>query len=339
MKASCSSFNCSSADQKHFLGRTYDEYGDISANKVAIIPRNYEIGLTFNGIQDNNKQIVDYATVGMNISMFPTPFLTEGMNEHGLMGTLLFFPHFTQFNTKPTAAYDVNLGLLLPFVLGKCKNLEEAVELLGDINPVDEPETKMELPCHYLFSDKTGEAVVAEPLENGFKIYRNEMGVLTNAPTYEWHKINLRNYLGTSNLSRERQTVVNYTISELGEGTGFLGLPGDYTPVSRFVRLAFSKNFMPTPENEIDAVNKMFNIFETVDVPEGVIYTPPEAKSTYYEKTLCTSVMCAESLKFYFATSTNCRICCVDLSKEVNSASSELKEIAIPFDQDVAYLN
>ena len=100
----------------------------------------------------------------------------------------------------------------------------------------------MELPCHYLISDKTGESVVVEPLADGLTVYRNEMGVLTNAPTYEWHKINLRNYLGISNLAKETQVVNGYKIEELGEGTGYLGIPGDYTPVSRFVRLAFSKN-------------------------------------------------------------------------------------------------
>lgn len=337
MKASCSSFTCRSADNKHFLGRTYDEYGDISANKVTVIPRNYEISLTFNGKSENDKQSVDYAAVGMNIAMFKTPFFTEGINEHGLMGALLFFPHFAQFNTRESL-YNVNAGLLLPFVLGKCKNIDEAVTLLNDINLIDEPETGMELPCHYMFSDKTGEAVVVEPLENGLKIYRNEMGVLTNAPTYEWHKINLRNYLGTSNIGREPQTVNGYEISELGEGTGYLGLPGDYTPVSRFVRLAFSKNFMPVPENEIDAISKMFNIFESVDVPEGVIYTPP-TRSPYHEKTLCTSVMCAESLKYYFSTSTNCRVCCVDLNKELDKQLTELKLIDIPFEQDILELN
>lgn len=68
MKASCSSFTCKSTDGKHFLGRTYDEYGDISANKVAIIPRGYEISLTFMGNKENNKQIVEYATVDMNVA-------------------------------------------------------------------------------------------------------------------------------------------------------------------------------------------------------------------------------------------------------------------------------
>lgn len=212
---------------------------------MSIIPRGYEISLTFTGKKENNKQTIEYAIVGMNVAMFDTPFLTEGMNEHGLMISLLFFPHFTQYNSKPSAEYDVNLGLLLPFILEKCKTIEEAVILLEKINPVDEPETQMELPCHYLISDKTGEAVVVEPLEGGLKVYRNEMGVLTNAPTYEWHKINLRNYLGISNLSKEPQVINGYKIEELGEGTEYLGLPGDYTPVSRFVRLAFSKNYMP----------------------------------------------------------------------------------------------
>lgn len=338
MKASCSSFTCSSADDKHFIGRTYDEYGDISTNKVVIIPKNYEILLTFQTNESNRKQIVDYAIVGMNVSMLGTPLLTEGMNENGLMGTLLFFPHFAQFDTKK-AVYNVNAGLLLPFVLGKSKNIEEAVQLMNDINVINELNTGLDLPCHYMFSDRSGESVVVEPLENGLKIYRSELGVLTNAPTYEWHKINLCNYLGTSNLARKPQKVVDDTIRELGEGSGYLGLPGDYTPVSRFVRLAFSKNFMPTPVDEMDAVNKMFNVFECVDVPEGAIYTPPEERTPYHEKTLCTSVMCAESLKYYFSTSTNCRVCCVDLSKELNNTSTELKEISIPFEQDILNLN
>lgn len=338
MKASCSSFTCESSDKKHFLGRTYDEYGDILANKITIIPRNYEISLTFMGKKPNNRQRVDYAMVGMNVAMFDTPFLTEGMNEHGLMISLLFFPHFVKYNSKQTAEYDVNLGLLLPFVLGKSKDIEEAVALLEQINPVDEPETQMELPCHYLISDRTGESIVVEPLENGMKIYRNEMGVLTNAPTYEWHKINLRNYIGISNLAKEPQTINGYRIDELGEGTGYLGIPGDYTPVSRFVRLAFSKNFMPEPQNEIDAVTKMFNIFETVDVPEGVIYTPP-TKTPYHEKTLSTSVMCSESLKYYFATSQNCRISSVDLQKELHALGNDLKMFDIPFEQDILTLN
>ena len=115
MKASCSSFTCSSADDKHFIGRTYDEYGDISTNKVVIIPKNYEILLTFQTNESNRKQIVDYAIVGMNVSMLGTPLLTEGMNESRLMGTLLFFPHFAQFHTKK-AVYNVNARLLLPLV-------------------------------------------------------------------------------------------------------------------------------------------------------------------------------------------------------------------------------
>lgn len=340
MKASCSSFSCSSADGKHFLGRTYDEYGDISMNKVVVIPKEYQIELMFNGKQENNRQTVKYATVGMNVSGFNSPFLTEGMNECGLMGALLFFPHFARFNTRKSK-YDVNAGLLLPFVLGKCKNVDEAVLLLDNINLVNETieSVDLDLPCHYMFSDKSGESIVVEPLEGGLKIYRNEIGVLTNAPTYEWHKINLRNYLGTSNQSRDSQMIGNYKIEELGEGTGFLGVPGDYTPVSRFVRLAFAKNYMPEPQNEIDAVNKMFNVFECVDVPEGIIYTPPEARGPYHEQTQCTSVMCAESNKYYFSTASNCRICCVDLTKELKMPSDKLIEFVIPFEQDILELN
>lgn len=338
MKASCSSFTCTTQDNKHFLGRTYDEYGNIDYNKIVVIPRKYPISLMLNS-QKDNPQVTDYATVGMNVSYFDTPFLTEGMNEYGVIGALLFFPHYSAFDTVERA-YNVNPGLLLPFILGKCKSLEEVVHAINKVNLVNEVDLGIDLPCHYMFTDKTGEAIVVEPIESGIKIYRNEIGVLTNSPTYDWHKINLSNYLGTTNLARKPQTIGNYTIDELGEGTGYLGIPGDYTPVSRFIRLAFSKEYMTTPINELDAITKMFNTFETVDVPDGVIYTPPEQKSdTYYEKTLCTSIMCAESLKYYFATASNRRVCCVDLTKEKDKGSTTLLEFVIPFTQDILNLN
>lgn len=83
----CSSFTCSSTDGRHFLGRTYDEYGTIDANRVAVIPRGHSVALTFTG---DERQATDYAVVGMDVAMFPTPLLTDGVNEHGLMGAMLY---------------------------------------------------------------------------------------------------------------------------------------------------------------------------------------------------------------------------------------------------------
>lgn len=249
----CSSFTCSSTDGRHFLGRTYDEYGTIDANRVAVIPRGHSVALTFTG---DERQATDYAVVGMDVAMFPTPLLTDGVNEHGLMGAMLYFPHYCKFNTR-RADYDVNAGLLLPFVLGKAANLDEAEKLLKHVNVIDEPSTGMTLPHHYIFSDPSGEAIVAEPLEGGLKVYRHTMGVLTNSPDHNWHLTNLNNYLGTSNRAKPAQLVNGHEISEMGEGSGWFGLPGDYSPASRFVRLAFAKDCMPEPADETDAVTKM----------------------------------------------------------------------------------
>ena len=110
------------------------------------------------------------------------------------MGAMLYFPHYCKFDTRQ-ADYDVNAGLLLPFVLGKAANLDEVEELLKHVNVIDEPSTGMTLPHHYIFSDPSGEAIVAEPLEGGLKVYRRTMGVLTNSPDYNWHLTNLNNYL------------------------------------------------------------------------------------------------------------------------------------------------
>lgn len=329
----CSSFTCSSADGRHFLGRTYDEYGTIEANRIAVIPRGHSVALTFTG---DERQTTDYAVVGMDVAMFPTPLLTDGVNEHGLMGAMLYFPHYCKFDTRQ-ADYDVNAGLLLPFVLGKAANLDEVEELLKHVNVIDEPSTGMTLPHHYIFSDPSGEAIVAEPLEGGLEVYRRTMGVLTNSPDYNWHLTNLNNYLGTSNWARPAQLVNGHEISEMGEGSGWFGLPGDYSPASRFVRLAFAKDCMPEPADETDAVTKMLNTFATVDVPMGIMYDPDEA-APHYEQTQCTIVMCAESKRYYFTSATNSRVCVVDLDEETSEGTTELKLIKPPLQQDILQL-
>lgn len=329
----CSSFTCTSKDNKHFLGRTYDDYGNIKTNKISLIPKNMDIRLNFL-TQETIK--TKYNIVGMDVAAFDTPFLTEGMNDQGLMISLLFFPHFAKYIERKSK-YQVNPGLFPAFILGKCKNLDEVERLISKTNLVNELETGLDLPCHYLISDRSGESMVVEPLKNGLVVYRNEMGILTNSPDYKWQKINLTNYLGITNKSKPEQIINGVKFSEIGEGSGYLGMPGDYTPVSRFVRLAFSKNFMPIPKNEIQAINSMFNIFESVDVPKGAIYISEEQRSKFYEETLCTSVMCSESLKYYFSSSSNQRICCVDLNNIKDN--NQIEKIDIPFKQDINFLN
>lgn len=331
MNFACSSFSWSTKDNKHLLGRTYDQFGNLQGNKIVVIPRNYTINLEVNN--RNNTAKTKYSYVGMGILELDTPIISDGINEKGLMGVLLYYPGFAHYNTqKSPRAINMNPAFFVTYLLGECANLNELLIKIKDINLTDELISNEIMTVHYMFSDASGEAIIIEPDEGGISIHRNSVGVLTNSPNYSWHKQNLRNYLGTSNEARPPQNVINYEISEFGEGSGALGLPGDYTPVSRFVRLAFLKQFAVKGENEISGITKMFRNFSSVEVPEGII-----KDNQVYEQTLCISCMCSESLTYYFKLSTNSRISAINLEHEKNN--TDIKYINLPNEQDILFLN
>ncbi|KEH84611.1 linear amide C-N hydrolase [Clostridium novyi] len=333
MNFACSSFSWSTEDNKHLLGRTYDQFGNLEGNKIVVIPKNYTINLEVN--DTNNIAKTKYSYVGMGILEVGTPILSEGINEKGLMGALLYYPEFAYYNKeKSPNAININPAFFVTYILGECANLNELLIKIKDINLTNELIKGEAMPVHYMFSDASGEAIIIEPDKGGISIHRNSIGVLTNSPNYSWQKQNLRNYLGTSNEARPPQNVVNYEISEFGEGSGALGLPGDYTPVSRFVRLAFIKQFAVKGKNELDGITKMFHNFSSVDVPDGII---KEKNESSYERTLCISCMCSESLTYYFKLSSNSRICAVNLEHEKNN--TDIKYINLPTKQDILFLN
>ncbi|AEB77446.1 linear amide C-N hydrolase [Clostridium botulinum] len=333
MKFDCSSFSWFTKDNKHLLGRTYDEFGDLRKNKIVVIPRNYKINLEINNY--NNICYGIYSFVGMAVLGLNTPIFTDGINEKGLMGALLYYPGFAHYNSKSIKnAININPGFFITYILSKCATINEVLIEINNINFINELVFGEEIPVHYIFSDRSGESIIIEPDKRGISVYRNSMGVLTNSPSYFWQIQNLRNYLGITNVPRQPQTVVNYQISQFGEGTGGLGLPGDYTPVSRFVRLAFLKQFAVQGENEVEGITKMLRNFASVEIPEGII---KDLNKPNYVQTLCTSCMCSESLIYYFKLSCNSRINAINLEHEKNN--KQVKCFNLPLKEDILFLN
>lgn len=333
--ANCSSITFVTKDNKHLIGRTYDEFGG-SENQVLFLPKDYTVFLQ-NG--DTEGIPAKYSVLGMGvINTFRfigihTPILTDAMNTNGLMCTVLYYPHFAQYDTNSGAKYQVNPVFFPYFLLAECATVEEVVELLKDVNLTTEKIVEGEdMPLHFMITDKTGESVVIEPDAGGITVHRNSMGVLTNSPNYEWHKTNLRNYINITDTPKNPQIINGYEIEELGEGTGGLGIPGDYTPVSRFVRVAFYKHYSPQPENEIQAVTQMFHVFSAVDIPEGAV----KVNDTLSEYTLYMSAMCAESLTYYYSSYENRRITAIDLNKIKDETGVKL--FGRSSEQDINYL-
>lgn len=343
MESGCSSFSWETQDKKHLLGRTYDQFGNLDGNRIAAVPRNYIMKTELDpesGITVKNK----YSFIGMSVIGFDFPLMVDGINEKGLMGALLHYPGYAVYGKKGrgTQAMSVHPGCLAGYILGQCASVDEAAAHLALLELTDERIMDKKMPVHYIFTDRTGETMIVEPDAGELKIHRNTVGVMTNSPDYLWHKTNLRNYTPVTNLPKPGRRLLNIEISGFGEGAGGgFGLPGDYSSPSRFVRLAFLKDFAVKGKDELDGITRMFRNFAPVDIPEGILMELEgkgmQGRAAGYEQTLCISAMCSESLTYYFSTASNRRILAVRLEKELDN--TQVKYFELHEKQDIRYLN
>jgi len=317
MEFGCSSISLKTLDGNQLLGRTYDMFGNLRQNKIVFTPRNQEIYLEMKESKAT-KVVSRYAFLGMAVLGFKNPLMVDGVNEKGLMGALLNYPKYAIYDTqKGDGQLDIHPAFFLNYLLSQCANIEEAVVQIAKLNLIEEKVYGKDMRVHYILSDSSGETIIVEPDREGIIVHRHTIGVLTNSPNYIWHRTNLSNFVGVTNLHKPPQTIINHEVKGFGEGVGGgFGLPGDYSSTSRFVRMAFHKHFAVDAKNELEGVTKLFHNFATVDIPEGILRESQDKE--HFEQTLSTSVMCAESLTYYFATASNRRISAIKLGNELN---------------------
>ena len=200
MDFGCSSFTWRTEDGRHLLGRTYDQFGDLTANRVISVPQGMPC---VPGLHGEGAASGEYSYTGMAVLGFGEPILVDGVNSAGLMGALLHFPEYAVYEESAGPSRTaVHPGRLLAWLFSRCASVEEAVEALKGIALVDEPIQGKPLPAHYILSDRASEAVIIEPEEGGLSIHRETIGVLTNSPDYRWQRTNLRNFVGVTNLPK-----------------------------------------------------------------------------------------------------------------------------------------
>lgn len=330
MDFGCSSFSWETENGLHLLGRTYDQFGDLAANRVIAVPR----GVPCAPGMDPERDAAPgrYAYTGMAVLGFGSPVVVDGVNEAGLMGALLHYPEYAFYAPAGSGGAAVHPGRLLARLLSRCAGVEEAAEEAGRITLEDGLIQGRPLPAHYILSDRQGRTLVIEPDREGLRIHRDSIGVLTNSPHYLWHLTHLRCYAGAANLSPDARGAAGWELRPFGFGCGF-GLPGDYSSPSRFVRLAFLKAFAVRGRDELDGVSRMFRIFAPVEIPEGLAGSGPGSGA--YHQTLCTSVMCAESGVYYFSPAQNRRISAVRLTAE----GQRTREFPLGDRQDLDFRN
>jgi choloylglycine hydrolase len=323
--SACTGIRLSAKDGTVVVARTMEFGADLKSG-VAVFPK----GTAFTGtLPDGAKGATwtsKYGMIGANA--FGLPVIVDGMNDQGLYVGEFFFPGYASYApvtaanaSKSMAGYEYSTWILANFSsIAEVKAAYDHVSLA----PTVLAQLGMAPPVHFRIMDKTGASVVVEPLNGGLKIYDDPLGILTNSPTFDWHMTNLNNYIGLTPMIHETVKTAGTTLQGFGQGSGFFGLPGDFTPPSRFVRAVAYQQTAIQPATSADAVQQIFHILNNFDIPVGSVRDVVQGQQVD-EWTLWTSAEDLKNLVFYFRTFTDQTLHGVDVKKALASAGTSIK--------------
>ena len=300
---------------------------------VMILPRNYQYR---DQVTDNlvtNKR----AIIGMGTVIDNHPAIGDGMNEVGLACAALNFEGYAYFEEQPVAGknniapYD-----FIQWVLSNHENIEEVKRGLEDLELVNCPinEHTPVAMLHWMVTDQTGKAIVVEKTKDRLTVHDNYLGVITNNPTFDWHVMNLNEYLHLTPTSPKEAKWGQQTLKALGVGAGTHGMPGDFASVSRFVRIAFIRAHMPKIEGDVQAITQFFHMLDYVKMVKGGVLTD----EGLHDYTLYSSCMDQEQGVYYYKTYENNRINAISLRNE-SLEGTEIKIFKYLDNQDIHYQN
>ena len=299
---------------RHLFGRTLDLEYSLSEQAV-ITPRRFEFKFLREPPLTRHLAIIGIAHVFDGI-----PLYYDATNEAGLAAAGLNFGGSAVYSDPSASTHNIAAFELIPWVLGQCKSVGEAAELLkGTSITADSVDASLPAtPLHWLIADRTG-AIAAEPIANGLKICEDPFGVLTNEPSLDYHLTNVKNYMSLDASPPQNTLCPNVKLEPYSRGMGAIGLPGDLSSSSRFVRAIFAKSHTLPESEQNAAINRFFRIMDTVSVPRGCIITDEgKAVSTVYVS--CADTECAT---YYFSTYGDRSIRSLRIS-EVNLDSNEI---------------
>ena len=312
-----------------YFGRTLD-YDFSYGESVVITPRNFPINLRFEKQIDSHYAIIGMATVIEN-----TPLYFEGINDKGLGVAGLNFVNNAHYNhEKSDSKMNIAQFEFIPYILSSAKNVEEAIKLINEMNIMDTSFNK-NLPCaalHYLIADRN-RAITVEFVKEGTKIYENPVGCLTNNPPFDKQLYNLNNYRRLTHKDIAN-TFGDIPLEQYSRGMGSMGLPGDLSSQSRFVRVSFVKLNSLSKDDELSSVSQFFHILNSVDQQRGCC----EVKEGEFEITLYTSCYNTDKGIIYYTTYDNHQINCVDMHHE-NLDSSDLVVYQVKREEEINYQN
>lgn len=313
-----------------YFGRNLDLEYDFG-QQVVITPRNYP--LSFKKLPTINNH---FALFGIATIIDDYPLYAEAINEKGLAIASLNFPNNAFYNPH-TIDSKLNIAPyeLIPFILAKCQTVNQAKDILLNTNLINLP-FKDNLPIatlHWIVSDKSS-SIVFEVTSDGPKVFDNPTGVLTNNPTFDYQLSNLSNYMNLSPHQPLNLFAKNLDLNYIGQGMGAIGLPGDFSPVSRFVKASFVLSNSIADSDELKSISQFFHMLDSVAMVRGSVITP-QNKFDITRYSCCAN--CSKGI-FYYKTYENNQINAIHLHHE-NLDLSSLISYPLLEHQNVNYLN
>ncbi len=302
------------------------EFGFDVRSKLLIIPKGTDLTfLSSNEQKDGLKLKTKYGFAGMNA--VEKEIVVDGMNEAGLYLGCFYFPGFAKYEslTQENQKNAISSEEMGNYVLGNFASVEEVINGLKDVTVVGSfiKDIQGEAPFHYAITDASGRSIVVEYTADGLNIHDNNVGAVCNSPSYDWHLTNLRNYVNLNPNNRHGVTLNGEKYSSLGEGTGMLGLPGDYTSSSRFVRAtAFSNTALPS-QDETEGIFRAFHILNAFDIPKGAIREKVN-NQVFTDYTVWTSAADTKNKKYYYKTYKNQAVKELDLAEALKAAGKKI---------------
>lgn len=313
----CTSFTY--VNQDFYFGRNLDldcGFGE----EVVITPRQYPFLF-------RHKETIahHYAMIGMATVIDNTPLYAEAVNEKGLgMAGLQFSQNAVYFPYKEDQDNIASFEII-PWILSQCETVKQARQLLERINVLDIAfkDSVPNSPLHWILADKD-QSIVIESVQEGLKVYDNPFGVLTNNPPFDFHCLNMQQYLNLTKSYPENRLNQNIDLKPYAVGMGAIGLPGDASSVSRFVKTAFLKHNLYSDGTESDNVQQFFRVLQQVAMVKGSVMTA-ENKMDY---TLYSCCINATKGIYYYTTHENSTIQKINI-QDHNLAGTKLVQFPL----------
>lgn len=318
--SACTGLSLKAKDGSVVVGRTVEwALSDAQHYRIALFPRTKAYtALTPDGTNGMHWQ-GRYGFVSM--TAYGQDYGPDGLNEAGLYVGMYYLPGFADYAKydRKQAARSLSVGDFMQWMLSSFKTVDEVLAQLDKVRVINVDDPRFggaALPFHWKISDPSGKSIVLELVEGGkLKIYDAFLGVITNSPTYDWHLTNLRNYLHLSGDPRAAVKLDDLELTPLGAGSSLLGLPGDFTPPSRFIRAAaFVAGARPLAD-ATDASFEAFRILDSFNIPLGATVPRNAIPKDIPGATQITTVSDLRNRVYYFHTMFNRQVRMIDLKR------------------------